>query len=339
MRLTIIIPTRAGDGRTAETCLDALRDQLAPGDEVIVSVDGEHAPERLADRPDIRVVAGPKAGPGGARNRALEQASGEVILFLNDDVVAHEGLLDAHRRAHGERGPGHPAMVLGSAPWEVPADDRVIDRLVRATSMIFFYDRMTDPDSDRDWGFRHAWTLNLSLPASIMRRYDERLAQPMFDDLEWAARVQQETGAPVLYRPGACVTHRHRYTPAMLLRREALLGHQAGELHKVNPPVARDVFGDRYEHTPDRVGDHETQLCAHEAGARAAFADLLAITHDPADSIDDEGVAALFGSCRAWRDAARSIGFLGWAEGRDAQAVQADAEGRLAGSIAARAAS
>jgi len=330
MSISVIIPSRPRSDGVLERCLGSLRDQLGPRDEVIVSIDGPDLPASAGLFPEVQFLTGPRVGPGGARNRGIDIARGDLILFLNDDVEADPRLLDAHRTAHID---GSARMVLGSAPWAIPADDRVIDRLLRETSLIFFYNKMDDADPDRDWGFRHAWTLNLSLPKTIVSRFDARLAQPMFDDLEWASRVRAATGAPIVYRPAARVTHHHRYTPEMLLRREALLGHQAARLHEVNPGCAGAVFGERYLADMDEVCRHEHTVADTLSKARRAFADLRAVADAPSGAVDRWGLGRLFETCRVWREAARSIGFLGFVNGTDAAGVQDEALARLGGGV------
>jgi hypothetical protein len=327
MDISIIIPTRPTDDGTVDRCVAAVRPQLGPRDEILVSIDGPISTGSfgaMRDASDVRVVTGPRTGPGGARNRALDAARNPLILFLNDDVIAEDGLLEAHRTAHADQGlpDARPPIVLGSAPWHRFPNDRVIDRMVRETSLIFFYDRMDTTDPDRDWGYRHAWTLNLSLPAMAALRFDQRLSQPMFDDLEWACRVQQTFGSPVLYRPDAAVTHRHRYEPLMLLRREALLGHQAHVLGQVNPVCAADVFGRRYAPDPSNIQQHESHITSSIGEAGQRFADLCTLGDRPANEADEAMIRSLFETCRIWRDAARSVGFLAAARGEDADTAQ-----------------
>lgn len=325
MRLSIIIPTRPGPDSPAVRCVESLRPQMAGGDEILVSVDGTRGDPRLDGIPGVRVVRGETAGPGEARNRALALAHSPVVLFLNDDVVARPGLLEAHAAAH--RG-GDPAMVLGSAPWAVGADDRVIDLLMRATSWIFFYDQMDGGDPQRDWGFRHAWTLNLSVPRHRCVEFDPMLAYPMLDDLEWAYRV----GLPVRYRPAAEVVHEHRYTARALLRREALLGHQAACLHRIHPACAREAFGARFvpdEATARDAGAAIPGLIADAAEGFRVFEDLAGA---PTRGFDSPAqFRGLFEACRAWRETARLIGSVHAAAGESAERAMADAEARIAG--------
>ncbi len=307
MTISVIIPTRPDDDRVVSRCVAPLLEQVHDGDEVIVSVDGPVCPGRFENTGAGTVMGGPVAGPGAARNRGLRAATGAVVLFLNDDVVAEPGLLDAHRRAHA--GPDRARMVLGSAPWHIPDDDRVIDRLLRETSMIFFYDRMGGSIADHDWGFRHAWTLNLSLPRSIALPYDTALSKPMFDDLEWAFRVHQRYGAPVLYRPEACVVHHHRYTPEQVFRREVVLGHQIRALTVANPACAAAVFGDRFPIGPAHGAGCTPDLKGSAGEASAAFERFEAVCGQPADSITGGALGELYDGSRVWRDWARRGGF------------------------------
>jgi glycosyltransferase involved in cell wall biosynthesis len=328
VRLSVIIPTRNGAQSPAVRCVESLWGQVTPADEVIVSVDGPDADPRLADLDGVVVVRGERAGPGEARNRALAVARAPVVLFLNDDVVAQQGLLDAHAAAHAV---GGGAMVLGAAPWGVASDDRVIDLVLRSTSWIFFYDQMTDADPDCDWGFRHAWTLNLSVPRADCVPFEPRLAHPMLDDLEWAWR----TRLPVRYRPGAAVLHEHRYTARALLRREALLGHQAACLHGINPACAREVFGARFRPEESVLRDARGAIPGMIADAAEGFRVFEDIAGAPARAFGTPAQAAgVFRASRGWRETARLIGSVHAAEGVGVERAMQDAEARIAGQAA-----
>jgi len=168
MRLSIVIPTR---NRLAalERLIRGLDAQELPNSDfhIIVSVDGPGDAERAAigrlqPRARIAVVDGAPNGPGAARNRAMPLVEAPTVLLLNDDLIPEADLASGHLAAHA--GFARPAMVLGSAPWRITDPDRVIDRMVRETSMVFFFDQMTGDrarNPDHDWGYRHAWTLNL----------------------------------------------------------------------------------------------------------------------------------------------------------------------------------
>lgn len=252
VELTIIIPTFGRPAKLASCCAAIARQTLPPDSiEVLIGVDGPDQGEAAAARralPRAKVIPGTHAGPAATRNRLLRDARAPIVLLLNDDVEPSPRCAEEHVKAHREL-ERRPALVLGDAPWRVHKPDRLFDRLVRETSMIFFYDQMVGPaaaDPMHDWGFRHAWTLNLSIATDLARAdggFNEALGAACYEDLEWAWRRREIAGAPVLFRPEAVVVHDHRYEPAGYLERERLMGREALQLARVAPECAREVFG------------------------------------------------------------------------------------------------
>ncbi len=248
--ISVLVPTRGRPGILSRL-IAALREQHgAPPFEVLVGIDGADAGERAAvDEAagglEVRVSEGEQSGPAVVRNRLIDQARAPTLLLLNDDVVPDPDLLAVHARDQAALG-GRPAMILGDAPFAVGDRDRLFDRLVRETSMVFFYDQMPGAqDPERDWGFRHAWTLNLSLPTRVLREvggFCGSLPGAAFEDLEMAWRVRERFGAPVLYRPAARVVHHHWYEPDAYLAREEMLGRDALALAAANPECALETF-------------------------------------------------------------------------------------------------
>ncbi|MEO1009092.1 MAG: glycosyltransferase family A protein [Planctomycetota bacterium] len=332
--MSVVIPSRGGADGLLPRCARAVLDQADGGVEILLSIDAAACPPSIRelgrDR-RVTILTGPTGGPGVARNRALRIARGRLVLFLNDDVVPCDGLLQAHEASHDSEEHGGPRLVLGDAPFAIPPDDRGLDRVVRETPLLFFYSEMDARDPQRDWGFRHAWTLNLSLPRAICQRFDERLRHPMFDDLEWAHRVQRATAAPVVYRPGGRGMHEHRYTPAAIARREALLGHQAACLARANPACARAVFGDRFDLT-DRAADDARATLADRAAAERAYAEFVAQAERSAASIDPRRV---YESAWPWRRAARAAGYLSAIAREDVHAACASAMRAIGVAVAA----
>lgn len=267
MQMSVLIPTRARPDKL-RACLAALADQTIArtGYEVLVGVDG--AGEADTDTEQIAAAADPlkhaginhkvlpclKVGPGPVRNRLLAHARGRTILMLNDDVAPAHDLLERHLRALADLGRrGVRALVVGSAPWRVHPDQTLFEAMLERTSAVFFYDqmraRLADDrhDPDHDWGYRHAWTLNLScdrglLPTEITNTFNEDLRGAMYEDLEMAWRVTREQRARVVYRPEAIVTHDHRMSLESYLDRERRMGASALHATRADPEFTRDVF-------------------------------------------------------------------------------------------------
>jgi GT2 family glycosyltransferase len=95
MRLSVVIPVYNGD-KDLERCLQGLAGSLRPADEIIVvddgSTDGSHANAATHGARVLTTEAGPR-GPAYARNRGAAAATGDVLVFIDADVVVHADTL------------------------------------------------------------------------------------------------------------------------------------------------------------------------------------------------------------------------------------------------------
>ncbi|GAA5181285.1 hypothetical protein GCM10023322_15550 [Rugosimonospora acidiphila] len=115
--MSAVIVTYNRRDRLAETVAAVARDAYAT--EIVVVVDGSYdgsyelLSELAAADPRIRPVWQDNAGDAAARQAGVEHATGEVVLILDDDVLAGPGLAEKHARVHA----GTPsAVVLGYMP-------------------------------------------------------------------------------------------------------------------------------------------------------------------------------------------------------------------------------
>jgi GT2 family glycosyltransferase len=95
MNLSVIVPVNNG-GESFKRCLEALIVSTRSADEIIVvddaSTDGSADTARAAGMLVISVQGQPR-GPAFARNRGAEEAHGDILVFLDADVVVHKDTL------------------------------------------------------------------------------------------------------------------------------------------------------------------------------------------------------------------------------------------------------
>ena len=102
MRATAAICTHNRAGVFERAVERALREAQACDAEVLVvdNASTDATPAVLArlqhETPALRLVREPRLGLSAARNRALAEARGEVVAFLDDDAVPRPGWLAAH---------------------------------------------------------------------------------------------------------------------------------------------------------------------------------------------------------------------------------------------------
>lgn len=119
--VSVVIPTYNRRGYIERVVRPLLDDDAAL--EIIVVVDGcadgthELLLELSEQHPRLRPVWQVNAGAGQAREAGLQRAKGEVVLVLDDDVVASPGLVSAHAAAHVGR---TRLVVVGYMPPVLP---------------------------------------------------------------------------------------------------------------------------------------------------------------------------------------------------------------------------
>lgn len=197
--LTVVVPTFNRQDRLARV-LDALGAQRCeePFEVVVVSdgsTDGTDEYLRELDTTlDLRGFFQPNGGPAAARNRGIEAARSELILFVDDDVIPASNLVQAHLDAHHRLGPDF--VVIG--PMRDPADHRMTSWVAWEQEMLA---KQYDAMEAAQWRAtaRQFYTGNASLPTGLVRRaggFDTDFTRA--EDIELAFRLH-DLGARFAY--------------------------------------------------------------------------------------------------------------------------------------------
>jgi GT2 family glycosyltransferase len=112
LKVSVIIPTYRREALLCDTIRDVLRYHDQYHELIVVDQTKEHEREtklfleRLASRGDIVYVVQAVPNLPEARNTGMKAASGNIFLFLDDDVSIGDGFIGAHTARHREPGIG-----------------------------------------------------------------------------------------------------------------------------------------------------------------------------------------------------------------------------------------
>jgi len=243
MRASIVIPT-FNRLCQLQNVIAAVRSQaLPPGTdlEVVVVDDGssDGTSDWLAsqiENPGFIAIDQPNSGPARARNRGVEAASGDLILFLGDDTVPQPGWLAAHLEEHRLFGSPGPLAVLGYTSFSPDAESPFL-RFINEYGAQFGYILIEDP---RAVPFNFFYTSNISLPRSELVRlggFREDFPAAAWEDIEFAYRAVGE-GLKIHYQPQARTLHRHCIRPRTFCRRQGTSGRSAAIFAQLHPELA-----------------------------------------------------------------------------------------------------
>jgi GT2 family glycosyltransferase len=224
VRFSVVIPTL---GRSSALLGDALHSLAAcqPPPAEIVVVDGSPDGAAMAlvaelggekAEPQIRYVACPR-GASVQRNAGIDAASGEAILFIDDDAVADRGLFGALERAYRDQEvAGATGRIVQEQYRSFGNQQSLIRRLAtprrgEGTMTRFGYPRhLQDLDSERDVEFMQGCLMSARRDLAAKVRFDTRMGGPsgaaLLEDEDFSYRLSRL--GRVRYLPDAVVHHR-----------------------------------------------------------------------------------------------------------------------------------
>jgi glycosyltransferase involved in cell wall biosynthesis len=195
VKVSVIVPVR--DDPQVDDLLATLAAQRgAPPFEVLVALDGARREPRIPAGLPARLLRLPPRGPYPARNAAVREAAGQVLLFTDSDCLCPPDWIATAARFFDDEAAG---AVQGASR---ASDDSRLSRLIQLE-----YDRyVTSHAGD---GFRHFCnTRNFAIRARLAREH------PLPEDLPRGGdgvygRILEKAAVALRYEPGWWIAHRH----------------------------------------------------------------------------------------------------------------------------------
>ncbi|MFH1679558.1 MAG: glycosyltransferase [Candidatus Eisenbacteria bacterium] len=226
--LSVIVPTR-NRSRWLLRLLERLNEQTYPAErfEVVPVVNGstDDTIERLArfEAPfALHPIETAEPGTARARNRGASAAKGDLLLFLDDDVVPAPALVEAHARAHETE-----ERFVGVGPY-YPVHAPRVDFLRISTRNWWenLFEEIRRPGHRSC--YRDVLSGNLSIRRDLFRSlggFARDFAECDGEDWELGIRVVRN-GIPIRFLPDAEAEHHEHET--MTLERSFLRARRAG---------------------------------------------------------------------------------------------------------------
>lgn len=173
--------------------------------EVIVVADGcTDGTDQLRIEPPLtgRIVEQPCAGPSAARNSGAARATGDLLLFLDDDIEAWPELVQAHVSAHAAL--PADAVVVGYLSAKPENGSDLFRTTLRGWWELMF-ERMREPG--HRFTYADVLTGNCSISRQVFQAlggFEEQLH--CHEDYEFGLRVLRAGGA-IAFEPEAGGSH------------------------------------------------------------------------------------------------------------------------------------
>jgi glycosyltransferase involved in cell wall biosynthesis len=147
--------------------------------------------ERALGRAPCRfaVVSQSNGGLAKARNAGIARATGERIVFIDDDVLVLPNFVAEHLRSHD----AHPRAIVRGGAIDVES-----------------FDDLPPPVwSIRNYSGNYFWTTNVSAPMATIRAaggFDESFSEYGWEDIELGLRLRRQ-GTKAIFNPNALAYH------------------------------------------------------------------------------------------------------------------------------------
>lgn len=207
-KITIAIPTFGRETVMVETIEFVLALLPAPDEVLLIDQTPKHEPattEKLArfcESGKIRILQ-QKASIPRAMNRALKEATSELVLFLDDDIIPSAGLIAEHLDAHRVE---NVVAVVGQVlqPGEEPVQVMHCQSVTGLKADLQFCFRSTEPSV-----VQNVMAGNLSVKreaALAVGGFDENFIGVAYRfETEFARRLAR--AGTIRYQPGASIHH------------------------------------------------------------------------------------------------------------------------------------
>jgi len=248
--ISVVIPTFNRSAALRDCLLALAREPAEVPFEVILVDDGstDDTAEvveglRSSITAPLRLLRQANQGPAVARNRGVDEARGELIVFLGDDIIVEPGYLDRIRAAY-LRHEGELHGIVGNTRYEADSVATPFGSWFEEHAKLQF--DYPDVSTEVEVDYRRFYTSNLLVPRSVMVAsggFDPRFRHAAYEDTELGYRLEAR-GFRLYYAPDVRALHRHPVTLRQTVSRMSAVAQAAGTMRSLNPELFDTLYPD-----------------------------------------------------------------------------------------------
>lgn len=240
LKVSVVIPTKNRSAMLARA-IDYAERQTFPTDQYeVIVIDNDSIDDtrnvlesKARQYPNLKFGLQEKPGAAATRNAGLRMATGELIVFVDDDVQAEPSLIEEHF-SHYQKRPGDSFIGAVTIPWGEITDP--FQRYLRDHRILNPYTVSKGPI---DFSYYH--TCNVSTPAEVLARvggFNETFSIYGMEDIELGYRLQK-SGSRMIFAPEAKATHYHFPRYEEFIGRCEQAGYSLGHLLVLHPELKK----------------------------------------------------------------------------------------------------
>ncbi len=252
--ISIVIPTY-NRADILKECLEHLARQTCAREEfevIVVNDGGSDSTAQVVSEFEkqhlmtLRYFEKENEGQGIARNFGVQQAKGEIVAFIGDDILVDETFAAEHLKMHAAH-PEEQAGVLGFIEWDPRLPKTPLYEFLTNGSIIlgrygghqFAYEKL---EGATEATYDFFYTSNISLKTSLLKKFpfDTSFLKYGWEDIALGYQLVKEAGFRLFYTKQAFAYHYHPMDEESLKKRMYAIGKAAvlfdqkyPELHKI----------------------------------------------------------------------------------------------------------
>ena len=271
-KVSVVIPTKNRSPLLAET-IERIESQTVPREQyevIVIDNDSNDATRSVLEQkaktyPNLKIGWQKKPGAAATRNAGLRLAAYAMVLFIDDDVRAEPGLIQAHLDCH-QKNPNSSVIGAISMPWGDTTDPFL--RYLRDRRILNPY---TPSKGAIDFTYYH--TCNASTPTQMLQKvggFNENFSIYGMEDIELGYRLEK-AGSRMVFAPDAQAVH-HRFPGFTdFIERSEQAGYSLGHLLSLHPELRKRFM----EHS--RIARHLKGLHPFYRWTAAAVSPLVSM--------------------------------------------------------------